>query len=86
MASFSEKVSGSLESLPSMATVNKNVFGPKNLTDMIRGIRSHKKNEASYISECLQEIKLELKTEEHDTKAAAVQKLTYLYLLGYDVR
>jgi len=69
-----------------MNNMGKTVFGPKSLTDLIRGVRAHKKNEASYISECLQEIKLELKTEDHDTKASAVQKLTYLHLLGYDIR
>ena len=53
---------------------------------MIRGIRAHKKTEANYIGQCLGEIKMELKQEDHDTKATAVQKLIYLQLLNYDIR
>ncbi|KAL6061399.1 AP-3 complex subunit delta-1 [Balamuthia mandrillaris] len=61
------------------------VFGPKSMTDMIRGIRTNKRTEAKYISQCLQEIKEELKEENHQRKAQAVQKLTYLQMLGYDI-
>eukprot|EP01087_Luapelamoeba_hula_P001795 TRINITY_DN1159_c0_g1_i1.p1 TRINITY_DN1159_c0_g1~~TRINITY_DN1159_c0_g1_i1.p1 ORF type:complete len:1290 (+),score=270.56 TRINITY_DN1159_c0_g1_i1:148-4017(+) len=64
---------------------NVKIWGPKSLTVMIRGIRTHKKNEASYISDCLAEIKVELKEEDHNTKAQAVQKLTYLQMIGYDI-
>lgn len=72
------------EHLPSVSL--QGVWGPKTLQEMIRGIRSNRKREAAYISECLAEIKMELKQEDHDTKALAVQKILYLQMLGYDVR
>lgn len=49
----------------------------KNLTDLVRGIRNNKKNEAKYISQCIQEIKEELK-QDMQKKTIAVQKLTYV--------
>ena len=33
----------------------------KNLTDLVRGIRNNKDNEAKYIAQCLEEIKQELR-------------------------
>ena len=52
----------------------------KSLTDLIRGIRSHKEDEASYINGCIEEIKQELKTNDKNVKSVAVQKLTYVCL------
>ncbi len=52
--------------------------GQKDVQDLVRGIRAHKKEEANYIRECLQEIKEELKEENHQKKSLAVQKLTYV--------
>eukprot|EP01111_Echinosteliopsis_oligospora_P001434 TRINITY_DN1216_c0_g1_i3.p1 TRINITY_DN1216_c0_g1~~TRINITY_DN1216_c0_g1_i3.p1 ORF type:complete len:1244 (-),score=342.48 TRINITY_DN1216_c0_g1_i3:2933-6664(-) len=57
----------------------------KSLTDLVRGIRNNKKNEAKYISQAIQEIKEELKSIDMDKKAVAIQKLTYLQMLGYDM-
>uniref|UniRef100_A0A0B7A1L1 AP-3 complex subunit delta n=1 Tax=Arion vulgaris TaxID=1028688 RepID=A0A0B7A1L1_9EUPU len=57
----------------------------KNLQDLVRGIRNHKENESKYIAECIDEIKQELKQENLAIKANAVNKLTYLQMLGYDV-
>ncbi|KAI1305936.1 AP-3 complex subunit delta-1 [Halotydeus destructor] len=57
----------------------------KNLTDLVRGIRNHKEDEAKYISQCVEEIKEELRLENANVKATAVAKLTYLQMLGYDV-
>eukprot|EP01102_Stenamoeba_stenopodia_P004321 TRINITY_DN1463_c0_g1_i2.p1 TRINITY_DN1463_c0_g1~~TRINITY_DN1463_c0_g1_i2.p1 ORF type:complete len:635 (-),score=132.59 TRINITY_DN1463_c0_g1_i2:1876-3780(-) len=57
----------------------------KSLTDLVRGIRTNKKNESKYITRCLAEIKEELKSTNYDLKAIAVQKLTYLQMLGYDM-
>lgn len=57
----------------------------KNLTDLVRGIRNNKTNEAKYISQCLEEIKEELKIPHVNVKANAVAKLTYLQMLGYDI-
>ncbi|VVC32421.1 Hypothetical protein CINCED_3A020925 [Cinara cedri] len=57
----------------------------KNLTDLVRGIRNSKENEAKYIAQCMEEIKQELRQENVAVKATAVAKLTYLQMLGYDI-
>ncbi|CAF1649209.1 unnamed protein product, partial [Didymodactylos carnosus] len=57
----------------------------KSLHDIVRGIRNHKDNEAKYIAECIDEIKQELKQDNIAIKANAVNKLTYLQMLGYDI-
>lgn len=57
----------------------------KNLNDLVRGIRNHKDDEAKYIATCLEEIKQELRHQNTAVKANAVQKLTYLQMLGYDI-
>lgn len=57
----------------------------KNLTDLVRGIRNNKDNEAKYIAQCIEEIKQELRQENLAVKATAVAKLTYLQMLGYDM-
>ncbi len=53
-------------------------IGQKSLTDLVRGIRSNKKNESQYISQALQEIKEELRSNDTQKKSVAVQKLTYV--------
>jgi len=50
----------------------------KNLSDLIKGIRSNKKNEGQFISKMLTEIKAELKSKEIEVKAVAIQKLTFV--------
>lgn len=57
----------------------------KNMQDLVRGIRNHKETEGKYIAECIEEIKEELKQENLSVKANAVNKLTYLQMLGYDI-
>jgi len=57
----------------------------KSLSDLIRGIRSNKSNTHQYLLQCIDEIKDELKHKDADTKAAAVSKLSYLHMLGYDI-
>jgi len=57
----------------------------KNLTDLVRGIRNNKNNEAKFIAQCIEEIKEELKIPNQDAKANAIAKLTYLQMLGYDI-
>ncbi|XP_059468958.1 AP-3 complex subunit delta-1 [Neocloeon triangulifer] len=57
----------------------------KNLTDLVRGIRNNKENEAKFIAQCIEEIKQELRQENISVKANAVAKLTYLQMMGYDV-
>ena len=57
----------------------------KSLNDLVRGIRNHKDDEAKYIADCLEEIKLELRQHNTNVKCNAVQKLTYLQMCGYDI-
>jgi AP-3 complex subunit delta-1 len=57
----------------------------KSLQDVIKGIRSNKKDTAIFISECIAEIKIELRSAEFFLKAEAVRKLTYLQMLGYNI-
>lgn len=57
----------------------------KNLTDLVRGIRNNKENEAKYIAQCMEEIKQELRQDNIAVKANAIAKLTYLQMLGYDI-
>lgn len=57
----------------------------KNMTDLVRGIRNNKDNEAKYIAQCLEEIKQELRQYNLSVKANAVLKLTYLQMCGYDI-
>lgn len=57
----------------------------KNLQDLVRGIRNHKDDEAKYISQCIDEIKQELKQDNIAVKANAVIKLAYLQMVGYDI-
>lgn len=57
----------------------------KNLTDLIRGIRNNKENEARYIATCIEEIKVELRQDLSFIKANAIEKLAYLQMIGYDI-
>ena len=54
----------------------------KNLTDLIRGIRNNKENEARYIAACIEEIKTELRQDSTFVKANAVEKLAYVSFLA----
>jgi len=57
----------------------------KSPADLVRGIRSNKKNESQYIQSCIQEIKEEIKSTDPQKKLQAIQKLCYLQMLGYDM-
>ncbi|TMS34312.1 hypothetical protein L596_001937 [Steinernema carpocapsae] len=57
----------------------------KSLTDLIRGIRNNKDNEAKYIAACIEEIKMELRQDSTFVKANAIEKLAYLQMMGYDI-
>ena len=57
----------------------------KTAADMIKGVRAHPRDEASYIAACITEIKEELKSTMQGTKQNAVLKLVYLEMMGYDV-
>jgi AP-3 complex subunit delta-1 len=65
-----------------MATV---LLFQKNLSDLIKGIRTNKKGEADFIQQCIDEIRQELKNKEILVKVTAISKMTYLYMLGYDM-
>lgn len=55
----------------------------KTLTDLIRGIRTNKANEAQFIAGCIEEIKQELKSDNLNVKTNAVAKLTYVRAAGH---
>eukprot|EP01065_Artemidia_motanka_P048353 TRINITY_DN7764_c3_g1_i2.p1 TRINITY_DN7764_c3_g1~~TRINITY_DN7764_c3_g1_i2.p1 ORF type:complete len:1286 (+),score=583.90 TRINITY_DN7764_c3_g1_i2:117-3974(+) len=57
----------------------------KSLPDIVRGIREHKKNEKEYIQKCISDIKDELKQRDFGVKVIAVQKMTYLHMIGFDM-
>ena len=55
----------------------------KNLTDLVRGIRNNRDNEAKYIAQCIEEIKAELRLDNLSVKANAIAKLTYVSTKGH---
>ncbi|KAI0354633.1 Ap3d1 protein [Trametes cingulata] len=57
----------------------------RTLQDLIRGLRANKKDEAKFISQAVDEIRQEIRSKDMEIKAAAVLKLTYLHMLGYDM-
>ena len=59
----------------------------KSLTTLIKGLRSHRgRDEATYISNRIQEIRTEVRSADMEVKAEAVLKLAYLRMLGYEVQ
>ncbi|CAK9011600.1 AP-3 complex subunit delta-1 (AP-3 complex subunit delta) (Adaptor-related protein complex 3 subunit delta-1) (Delta-adaptin) (mBLVR1) [Durusdinium trenchii] len=57
----------------------------KSLQDLIKGVRNHKRDTASYVSKAMVEIRKELRSTDRHVKFVAVQKVTYLQMLGIDV-
>ncbi|KAI0800586.1 Adaptor protein complex AP-3 delta subunit [Fomes fomentarius] len=57
----------------------------RTLQDLIRGLRANKKDEAKFIAQAVGEIRNEIKSKDMEIKAAAVLKLTYLQMIGYDM-
>eukprot|EP01082_Thalassiosira_pseudonana_P015115 g13563.t1 g13563 contig82:15103-18358(+) len=55
----------------------------KTLNDLVTGIRTHRRDTALYISQNISEIKQELKSPDFYTKSNALQKLTFLQMMGY---
>ena len=55
----------------------------KTLTDIVKGIRASKRDTALYISQCIAEIKTEINSSDMYVKANALQKLTFLQMMGY---
>jgi hypothetical protein len=63
---------------------DNNMF-EKTLTDVVKGIRSSKRDTALYISQCIAEIKTEIGSTDIHVKANALQKLTFLQMMGYSM-
>ena len=57
----------------------------KTLTDLVTGIRTHKRDTALFISQNIAEIKNELQSSDFFTKSNALQKLTFLQMMGYNM-
>jgi AP-3 complex subunit delta-1 len=57
----------------------------KTLTDIVKGIRASKRDTAIYISSCIAEIKSEINSTDAHKKANALQKLTFLQMMGYNM-
>ena len=57
----------------------------KSLHDMVKGMRAHPRDEASFIGACVSEIKEEVRSKSTFVKQQAVSKLVYLQMLGHDV-
>ena len=55
----------------------------KTLTDLVRGIRACKRDIGLYISKCISEIKEEIKSTDLHIKTNALQKMTFLQMMGY---
>lgn len=61
------------------------MFGEKTLTDVVKGIRASKRDTGLYISSCIGEIKTELQSSDLSVKSNALQKLTFLQMMGYSM-
>ena len=61
------------------------MFGQKSLTDIVKGIRATKRDTGLFISACIAEIKTEISSTDPKVKATALQKLTFLQMMGYDM-
>jgi hypothetical protein len=57
----------------------------KTLTDVVKGIRASKRDTGLYISQCIAEIKTEIASADMYVKANALQKLTFLQMMGYSM-
>jgi len=60
-------------------------FFQRSLKDMISGMRANRQNEAKFIQNTMEDIKKELKHKDLKVKSVAMQKLTYLNMLGFDM-
>lgn len=57
----------------------------KTLSDVIKGIRASKRDSSKYISQCIAEIRTELASADMFVKANALEKLTFLQMMGYSM-
>jgi len=51
----------------------------------VKGIRTQKRDTVLYISQCIKEIKDEINSKDMFVKANALQKLTFLHMMGYSM-
>jgi AP-3 complex subunit delta len=66
-------------------TSASSIIFQKTLSDLVKGIRSHKNNPTEYISQVIMECKQELHTTDPYLKSEAIRKLTYLQMVGYNI-
>ncbi|EIM92407.1 Adaptor protein complex AP-3 delta subunit, partial [Stereum hirsutum FP-91666 SS1] len=57
----------------------------RTLQDLVRGLRANKRDEAKFIAQAVDEIRMEVRSKDMELKAGAVLKLTYLQMMGYDM-
>eukprot|EP00252_Welwitschia_mirabilis_P010701 TRINITY_DN2413_c0_g1_i2.p1 TRINITY_DN2413_c0_g1~~TRINITY_DN2413_c0_g1_i2.p1 ORF type:complete len:1029 (-),score=200.68 TRINITY_DN2413_c0_g1_i2:5-3091(-) len=68
-----------------VSTIVESLF-QKSLEDLVKGLRSQVIGESRYLSKAMEEIQKEIKSTDHQTKAVALEKLTYLNMLqGFDM-
>ena len=60
------------------------MFFQQTLSDLIKGIREHSRDEQAYVNEQVRLLKEEFKTKRAPEYGLPLQKLAYLHLLGYD--
>ena len=70
--------------MTTFSTLTTTLF-QKSLQDLVKGIRSHKRDASSFVSESIAEIKLELRSCDAFVKSQAIRKLTFLQMIGYDI-
>jgi len=66
-----------------MEMLSSGVIFQQSLQDLVKGIRSNRRDEASYIRQKLIEIQAECKKSDANHKSTAILKLTYLRMFGY---
>jgi AP-3 complex subunit delta len=64
---------------------NQTTMFEKTLSDVIKGIRASKRDSSKYISQCIAEIRTELTSADMFVKANALEKLTFLQMMGYSM-
>jgi AP-3 complex subunit delta len=57
----------------------------KTLTDVVKGIRASRRDTSKYISQCIAEIKTEINSSDMSVKANALNKLTFLQMMGFSM-
>ena len=57
----------------------------KTLKDVVKGIRASKRDATMFISQCIADIKTEISSSDMFVKANALQKLTFLQMMGYSM-